>query len=118
MAPTGKAEGPTELPRLTLREWGSQIWGMLRSQVPWLLLRRRTVGGVAAFYDMATSEARLSFGDNFHYGYFVTGRETLAEAHDALTDLVMGLARVKPGSQVLDLGCGIGAPAECPGRAL
>lgn len=111
MASTGESEGPTELPRLTLQEWWSQIWGLARSQVPWLLLRRRTVGGVAAFYDMVTSEARLSFGDNFHYGYFATGRETLTEAHDALTDLVMGLARIQPGSQVLDLGCGIGAPA-------
>jgi cyclopropane fatty-acyl-phospholipid synthase-like methyltransferase len=84
---------------------------MARSQVPWLLLRRKTVGSVAAFYDLSTPDARLTYGDNFHFGYFATGSETLAQAHDALTDLVMGLARVEPGSRVLDLGCGIGAPA-------
>jgi cyclopropane fatty-acyl-phospholipid synthase-like methyltransferase len=108
---TTQGEGATEQPHLTLREWGSRISATARSRLPLLLLRRKTPGSVAAFYDLVTPDARLTFGDNFHFGYFATGQETLAQAHDALTDLVMGLARIEPGSRVLDLGCGIGAPA-------
>lgn len=111
MAQTGQAEGPTEPGHLTPLELVSRLTGMARAQLPWLLLRRKTVGSVAAYFDGTLDDTRLTYGDNLHFGYFATGRETLAEAHDALTDLVAGLARIEPGSQVLDLGCGIGAPA-------
>jgi cyclopropane fatty-acyl-phospholipid synthase-like methyltransferase len=103
--------GRAEARRLTLREWGSRAYAMLRSQLPWLIHHHRTVAGVGAYFDLITDDGRLFFGDSFHLGYFRTGTETLHEAHDALTDLVTGLARIKPGSRVLDLGCGIGEPA-------
>jgi cyclopropane fatty-acyl-phospholipid synthase-like methyltransferase len=90
-------------------------WGRLpapRARLPWLLRRRRTVGGVAAYFDLITDDGRLFFGDSFHFGYFPGGRQTLTQALDAHTDLVCELAGIRPGMRVLDVGCGIGEPAR------
>lgn len=76
-----------------------------------MLRRRRSARGVGAYFDLITDDGRLFYGDSFHFGYFAQGTETLVEALDAHTDLVGELARIVPGTKVLDLGCGIGAPA-------
>ncbi len=83
-----------------------------RAGLPWLLCRRRTVRGVAAYFDLITDDGRLFFGDSFHFGYFPGGGQTLAQALDAHTDLVCELAGIRPGMRVLDVGCGIGEPAR------
>jgi cyclopropane fatty-acyl-phospholipid synthase-like methyltransferase len=104
--------GSATLPRsLSTRKRATQLSALLRCQAPLVLFRRRTVAGVGAYFDLVTDEGRLFFGDSFHLGYFATGQETISEARDALTDLVAGLARIGPGSRVLDLGCGVGEPA-------
>src|SRR5436309_3704242 len=82
-----------------------------RMALPVVLRGRRTAAGVAAYFDLITDDGRLFYGDSFHLGYFRTGSETLAEALDAHTDLVAGMARPTTGQQILDVGCGIGAPA-------
>jgi cyclopropane fatty-acyl-phospholipid synthase-like methyltransferase len=79
--------------------------------LPVLVRGRRSAGGVAAYFDLITDDARLFYGDNFHVGYFRSGGETLAEALDAHTDLVGQMARLRAKQLVLDAGCGIGAPA-------
>ncbi len=53
----------------------------------------------------------LFYRDSFHLGYFPQGGESLGEALAAQTDLVAGLARREEGQRVLDVGCGVGAPA-------
>jgi cyclopropane fatty-acyl-phospholipid synthase-like methyltransferase len=83
-----------------------------RARLPLLLCRRRTVRGVAAYFDLITDDGRLFFGDSFHLGFFPDGRGTLAQALDAHTDLVCELAGIRPGMRVLDVGCGIGEPAR------
>jgi cyclopropane fatty-acyl-phospholipid synthase-like methyltransferase len=83
-----------------------------RARLPWLLCGRRTVRGVAAYFDLITDDGRLFFGDSFHFGFFTGGRQTLAQALDAHTDLVCELAGIRPGMRVLDAGCGIGGPAR------
>jgi SAM-dependent methyltransferase len=82
------------------------------ARLPWLLCRRRTVRGVAAYFDLITEDGRLFFGDNFHVGFFPGGWQSLAQALDAHTDLVCELAGIRPGMRVLDVGCGIGEPAR------
>jgi O-methyltransferase StaMB len=83
----------------------------LHMQVSPLVLRRRTTASVGAYFDLITDEGRLFYDDCFHLGYYPRGDEDLRDALDAHTDLVASLARVTVDSEVLDVGCGIGAPA-------
>ena len=79
--------------------------------LPLLLRGRRTARSVGAYFDLITDDGRMFYGDSFHLGYFTTGIRTLAEALEAHTDLVAGLAKVGTAKTVLDVGCGLGAPA-------
>ena len=79
--------------------------------LPRLVRGRRTARSVGAYFDLITDDGRLFYGDSFHFGYFPNGQKTLAEGLDAHTDLVAGLARVGSAKAVLDVGCGLAAPA-------
>ena len=79
--------------------------------LPVALRGRRTARSVGAYFDLITDDGRLFYGDSFHLGYFPNGDETLDEALQAHTDLVARLARIDGAETVLDVGCGLGAPA-------
>jgi cyclopropane fatty-acyl-phospholipid synthase-like methyltransferase len=79
--------------------------------LPVMVSGRRTARSVGAYFDLITDDGRLFYGDSFHLGYFPQGEETLSEALDAHTDLVAGLARLADAESVLDVGCGLAAPA-------
>jgi O-methyltransferase StaMB len=89
------------------RKFRAAVWMGL----PVLVAGRRTAQSVGAYFDLITDEGRLFYGDSFHLGYFPQGDESLREALDAHTDLVAELARVSAAGHVLDVGCGIAAPA-------
>jgi cyclopropane fatty-acyl-phospholipid synthase-like methyltransferase len=105
--------------RILLATWHEQgpaacarkLYAATRMGLPVIVRSKRTVGGVAAYFDLITDEGRLFYGDSFHFGYFRTGAETLAQALDAHTDLVADMARPSDEQHVLDVGCGLGAPA-------
>ena len=78
---------------------------------PVAVRRRRTARSVGAYFDLITREGRLFYGDSFHLGYFSNGVQSLVEALEAHTDLVAKLARVDLADEVLDVGCGLAAPA-------
>ena len=65
----------------------------------------------AAHYDRVTLAWRLLLGDELHYGVFETGSESLPVATAALTARMIGASQLTPGLDVLDVGCGTGAPA-------
>jgi tocopherol O-methyltransferase len=78
------------------------------------------VSDVAGHYDDLDWFYRKVWGEHVHHGYWISGRETPAEAADALSDFVaarLGLA-AGGGSQassprrVVDIGCGYGATAR------
>jgi O-methyltransferase StaMB len=79
--------------------------------LPIVVRGKRTARSVGAYFDLITDEARLFYADSFHLGYFANGVATLDEALEAHTDLVAELARVDAAESVLDVGCGLGAPA-------
>jgi cyclopropane fatty-acyl-phospholipid synthase-like methyltransferase len=79
--------------------------------LPVMVSGRRTARSVGAYFDLITDDGRLFYGDSFHLGYFPQGGETLSEALDAHTDLVAELARLADAGSVLDVGCGLAAPA-------
>jgi tocopherol O-methyltransferase len=63
-------------------------------------------------YNELDSFYREIWGEHVHHGYWATGRETAAEAADALVDLVADRLSLVPGQRVCDIGCGYGATAE------
>ena len=65
----------------------------------------------ASHYDRVMSGWALLLGDDLHYGVFEDPDEPLAVATGRLTRLMEEAARLEPGQQVLDVGCGSGAPA-------
>ncbi len=65
----------------------------------------------AAHYDRVTDAWRLLLGDELHYGVFERGDEELAAATAELTARMIAAAQLRPGLDVLDVGCGSGAPA-------
>lgn len=88
-----------------------KVSAVVRMGLPVLAGGGRTAQSVGAYFDLITDDGRLFYGDSFHLGYFPQGGESLGEALDAHTDLVAKLARVKDAGLVLDVGCGLAAPA-------
>jgi cyclopropane fatty-acyl-phospholipid synthase-like methyltransferase len=62
-------------------------------------------------YDKVTDAWTFLLGNNLHYGYFSRADETLEQATDALVDTMADLASMNAQTSLLDVGCGIGAPA-------
>ena len=67
--------------------------------------------GVAVHYDELDVAYRSMWGDHVHHGYWRTGRESVAEAVEALVRLVEARLDLEPGQAVCDIGCGYGATA-------
>lgn len=65
----------------------------------------------AAHYDRVTTAWTLLLGDELHYGVFADESSGLPAATAELTRLMIEAARLDPGLNVLDVGCGTGAPA-------
>ena len=62
-------------------------------------------------YDNITDAWRLIFGDNFHWGLFLSEADDLEAATSNLIDAMADLSASMKGARVLDVGCGIGGPA-------
>ncbi|HKM61314.1 MAG TPA: class I SAM-dependent methyltransferase [Acidisphaera sp.] len=74
--------------------------------------RPQTVAAVAGHYDELDPFYRDIWGEHVHHGYWASGRESPAQAADALVDLVAERLRLGPGLAVCDIGCGYGAAAR------
>jgi cyclopropane fatty-acyl-phospholipid synthase-like methyltransferase len=83
----------------------------LKMSLPLIFFKHRTNDSVAAYFDLITDDARLFYDDNFHFGFFHQGATTLKGGLDTHTDMVATMAELEGAKRVLDIGCGIGAPA-------
>ncbi|MEU4445534.1 methyltransferase domain-containing protein [Actinosynnema sp. NPDC050801] len=74
---------------------------------------------VTAFYDRSGPLITTLAGRNSHSGYWTSADDasSIAEATDALTDLVIGKLGAEAGDRVLDVGSGLGGPAARLARA-
>jgi len=88
-----------------------KIISAIRMQLPLLTIGRRTNASVGAYFDLITDDGRMFYGDNFHFGYFRNGNENFEEALNNHTDIVAEMAHLDEANHVLDIGCGICAPA-------
>jgi 27-O-demethylrifamycin SV methyltransferase len=65
----------------------------------------------ATHYDRVTTAWGLLLGEELHYGVFDDPSEELAVATRHLTEAMVDAAQLSDGLEVLDVGCGTGAPA-------
>ncbi|RJT74716.1 methyltransferase domain-containing protein [Arthrobacter cheniae] len=67
---------------------------------------------VADHYDELDPVYRRVWGEHVHHGLWGTGRETPAEAVEALVDTVGDRLGLMPGDACVDIGCGYGSTAR------
>src|SRR4029077_21268527 len=60
-------------------------------------------------YDIASPFYRSVWGEHLHHGYWIRGDESKEKAQLQLIEHLAQVANLKPGSDVLDIGCGFGA---------
>ena len=63
-------------------------------------------------YDSIADAWQYLLGTNFHWGYFQTERDSLDDATDRLIELLVEPIKNQANLRLLDVGCGIGGPAE------
>ena len=71
----------------------------------------QSAAAVADHYDELDSFYREIWGEHVHHGYWATGRETVAEATEALVGVLAGHIAPRPGQRLCDIGCGYGTTA-------
>ncbi|MEO5315939.1 class I SAM-dependent methyltransferase [Pseudarthrobacter sp. CC12] len=67
---------------------------------------------VADHYDELDPIYRRVWGEHVHHGLWTTGRETPAQAVEALVDTVGDRLGIRPGQVCVDIGCGYGSTAR------
>ncbi len=68
--------------------------------------------GVARHYDVLDRHYREIWGEHVHHGLWLDPRDLPERATRQLVELAAGLAGVRAGSRVCDVGCGYGATAR------
>lgn len=72
----------------------------------------QSAAAVADHYDELDPVYRRVWGEHVHHGLWSTGRETPAEAVEALVHAVGDRLRLMPGEACVDIGCGYGSTAR------
>lgn len=67
---------------------------------------------VARHYDELDAPYREIWGEHVHHGYWASGKETPAQAADALVLLLAERLDLSCGQTLCDIGCGYGATAQ------
>jgi tocopherol O-methyltransferase len=70
--------------------------------------RANDKGRVVEHYDVVSPYYRALWGEHLHHGYWVRSDETKEQAQLQLIEHLAALANIKPGSRILDIGCGLG----------
>jgi tocopherol O-methyltransferase len=64
---------------------------------------------IIELYDVISPYYPSLWGEHLHHGYWILGDESKEKAQLQLIEHLAQLANLKPGSDILDIGCGIGA---------
>ena len=72
------------------------------------MLNQETKQKIIRHYDFVSPYYQKLWGNHIHHGYYLTGKESKEEATENLIKLIASKAKIKKGSKLLDIGCGIG----------
>jgi tocopherol O-methyltransferase len=64
---------------------------------------------IVEHYDVVSPYYKALWGEHLHHGFWVTGDESKETAQVQLIEHLAELANIKYGSDILDIGCGMGA---------
>jgi tocopherol O-methyltransferase len=73
---------------------------------------------IVEHYETVSQYYKSLWGDHIHHGYWVRGDETKEQAQEHLIEHLAGLAGIRPGSRLLDIGCGFGGSSLFLSRTL
>ena len=73
------------------------------------MLRSNDKHRIIKHYDAISPYYRSLWGEHLHHGYWIRGDESKEKAQLQLIEHLAQFAGVKPGSEILDIGCGLGA---------
>ena len=73
------------------------------------ILRPNDKRRIIEHYDLVSPYYRSFWGEHLHHGYWIRGDESKEKAQLQLIEHLARLANVRPGSDILDIGCGFGA---------
>ncbi|KAL8644875.1 MAG: hypothetical protein Q9210_007023 [Variospora velana] len=69
-------------------------------------------GRIRHHYELASEYYYSLWGEHLHHGYFLHPADTKERAQTRLIELLLHRARLKKGSNVLDVGCGMGGTSR------
>ena len=73
------------------------------------MLRSNDKHRIIKHYDVLSPYYRSFWGEHLHHGFWIRGDESKEKAQLQLIEHLAQLGSVKPGSDILDIGCGFGA---------
>src|ERR1700733_1757896 len=72
------------------------------------MTRRNDKEKIGQFYDLVSAHFQELWGEHIHHGYWISGKETKEQAQIQLIEHLVQAASIRPGSKILDVGCGTG----------
>ena len=73
------------------------------------MIRHNDKERIREFYDLVSSHFHELWGEHLHHGYWIRGNETKERAQIQLIEHLAQMANIRPGRNILDVGCGTGA---------
>jgi tocopherol O-methyltransferase len=73
------------------------------------MIRHNDKERISEFYDFVSAHFHELWGEHLHHGYWIRGDDTKERAQIQLIEHLAHLTKIRPGSKVLDVGCGTGA---------
>jgi tocopherol O-methyltransferase len=64
---------------------------------------------IIEYYDIISPISRSLWGEHLHHGYWIRGDESKEKAQLQLIEHLARLTNIQSGSDILDIGCGLGA---------